>query len=241
MYILKERGQLMLGVIVNTFAVLFGGAVGLLARKGIPEKIANACMAAIALCTLYIGISGTLKGENTLVVIVSMVLGTDVGTLLDLDGALSRLGSAVARRFRRADGGTSLAEGFVTASLLFCIGAMAFVGCINAGLHKDYELLFTKSLLDGFSACMLSVTLGAGVLCSALFVFVFQGSIVLLAQVLAPVLSDAAIAELTCCGSLMIVAISLNMLGLTKLKTANFLPALLFVPFILRVFSFLPL
>ena len=228
----------MLAVLVNTLAVLLGSTVGLLARKGIPEKVSGAIMTAISLCTLYAGVSGMLKGENTLVLIVSMVLGTAAGTLLDLDGALARLGKAIESRFRRTDGKTSVAEGFVTASLLFCIGAMTFVGCINAGLRQDYELLFTKSLLDCISSCMLSVI---GVLCSAGFVLVFQGAIVLLAQVLAPVLSDAAIAELTCCGSVMIVAISLNMLGLTKIKTADLLPALLFVPLFTWLFSYLPL
>ena len=140
----------MLGVIVNTRAVLRGSTVGLLARKGIPEKIASAIMTAIALCTVYVGISGMLKGENALVLIVSMVLGTAAGTLLDLDGALNRLGCAIETRFHRADGRTSLAEGFVTSSLLFCIGAMTFVGCINAGLRQDYELLFTKSCWTAF-------------------------------------------------------------------------------------------
>ena len=217
----------MLAVLVNTLAVLLGSTVGLLARKGIPEKVSGAIMTAISLCTLYAGVSGMLKGENTLVLIVSMVL--------------ARLGKAIESRFRRTDGKTSVAEGFVTASLLFCIGAMTFVGCIDAGLRQDYELLFTKSLLDCISSCMLSVTLGIGVLCSAGFVLVFQGAIVLLAQVLAPVLSDAAIAELTCCGSVMIVAISLNMLGLTKIKTADLLPALLFVPLFTWLFSYLPL
>ena len=231
----------MLAVLVNTLAVLLGSTVGLLARKGIPEKVSGAIMTAISLCTLYAGVSGMLKGENTLVLIVSMVLGTAAGTLLDLDGALARLGKAIESHFRRTDGKTSVAEGFVTASLLFCIGAMTFVGCIDAGLRQDYELLFTKSLLDCISSCMLSVTLGIGVLCSAGFVLVFQGMIVLLAQVLAPVLSDAAIAELTCCGSVMIVAISLNMLGLTKIKTADLLPALLFVPLFTWLFSYLPL
>ena len=224
----------MLAVLINTLAVLLGSTVGLPARKGIPEKVSGAIMTAISLCTLYAGVSGMLKGENTLVLIVSMVLGTAAGTLLDLDGALARLGKAIESRFRRTDGKTSVADGFVTASLLFCIGAMTFVGCINAGLRQDYELLFTSS-------CILSVTLGIGVLCSAGFVLVFQGAIVLLAQVLAPVLSDAAIAELTCCGSVMIVAISLNMLGLTKIKTADLLPALLFVPLFTWLFSYLPL
>ena len=153
----------MLAVLVNTLAVLLGSTVGLLARKGIPEKVSGAIMTAISLCTLYAGVSGMLKGENTLVLIVSMVLGTAAGTLLDLDGALARLGKAIESRFRRTDGKTSVAEGFVTASLLFCIGAMTFVGCINAGLRQDYELLFTKSLLDCISSCMLSVTLGIGV------------------------------------------------------------------------------
>lgn len=237
----RKEAKKMLGVIVNTLAVLFGSGVGLLARKGIPQKLADACMLAIGLCTLYIGVSGSLKGENTLVLIVSMVFGTAAGTLLDIDGALARLGKAVERRFRRREQKTNLAEAFVTASLLFCIGAMTFVGCINAGLRNDHELLLTKSLLDCISACMLSVTMGVGVMLSSVFVLVFQGAIVLLAQLLAPVLSDAAIAELTCCGSVMILAIGLNMLGLTKLKVANFLPALVFVPVFTWLLSYLPI
>ena len=115
----------MLGVLVNALAILAGGSVGLLAKKGIPEKITNAIMTAIALCVLYIGVSGMLKGENTLVLIVSMVLGTAVGTLLDLDGRIERLGGRIERRFQRGGKRTPIAEGFVTASLLFCVGAMA--------------------------------------------------------------------------------------------------------------------
>ena len=243
----------MLGVLVNALAILAGGSVGLLAKKGIPEKITNAIMTAIALCVIYIGVSGMLKGENTLVLIVSMVLGTAVGTLLDLDGRIERLGGRIERRFQRGGKRTPIAEGFVTASLLFCVGAMAILGSFNAGLKQDYELLFTKSLLDGISSCMLSVSLGLGVLFSSVPVFVYQGllallahviaqgAIVLLAQVLAPVLSDAAIAEITCCGSVMILAIGLNMLHLTKIKTADLLPAVLFAPVLTWAFSFLPL
>ena len=211
----------MLGVLVNALAILAGGSVGLLAKKGIPEKITNAIMTAIALCVIYIGVSGMLKGENTLVLIVSMVLGTAVGTLLDLDGRIERLGGRIERRFQRGGKRTPIAEGFVTASLLFCVGAMAILGSFNAGLKQDYELLFTKSLLDGISSCMLSVSLGLGVI--------------------APLLSDAAIAEITCCGSVMILAIGLNMLHLTKIKTADLLPAVLFAPVLTWAFSFLPL
>ncbi|MFR7744900.1 MAG: DUF554 domain-containing protein [Acutalibacteraceae bacterium] len=118
----------------------------------------------------------------------------------------------------------------MTASLLFCVGAMAILGSFNAGLKQDYELLFTKSLLDGISSCMLSVSLGLGVLFSSVPVFVYQGLLSLLAHVIAPLLSDAAIAEITCCGSVMILAIGLNMLHLTKIKTADLLPAVLFAP-----------
>ncbi|MPM91418.1 putative membrane protein YdfK [bioreactor metagenome] len=133
-----------------------------------------------------------------------------------------------------------MSEGFVTASLLFCIGAMTIVGSLNAGLAGDNKMLFTKSVLDFVSSIMLSVSLGIGVLCSAAFVLVFQGAIVLLAQFIAPILTDSAIAEMTCAGSIMIIGLSLNILGLTKLKTANMLPALVVVPIVCYIFSILP-
>ena len=226
----------MLGVLVNTVTVLLGSLIGLLCRKGIPEKIEKAVMTAIALCTLYIGIDGALAGENVLVLIFSMVLGTALGALLDLDGGITRLGNFVERRFRREEG-VSVAEGFITASLLFCVGAMTIVGSLNAGLRGDNSMLFTKSLLDLCSSMMLAASLGVGVLCSAAFVFLFQGALVLLSQVLAPLLSEAAIAEITCAGSLMIVALGLNLLGLSKIKVANLLPAMLFAPLMLALYN----
>lgn len=232
----------MLGVLVNTLAILVGGGLGLIFRKGIPQKLADAAMLAVGLCIVYIGISGALEGQNTLVLIVSMVVGTVLGELLDLDGAFRKLGLLVERKFQSRSGGrVSLAEGMVTASLLFCIGAMAVVGSLNAGLRGDNEMLFTKALLDCISACMLSVTLGAGVLLSSAVVFLLQGSIVLLSQLLAPILSASTIAELTCAGSLMILALGLNMMGITKIKVANFLPALVFVPLLNWLFSYLPI
>ena len=226
----------MLGVLVNTVTVLLGSLIGLLFRKGIPEKIEKAVMTAIALCTLYIGIDGALAGENVLVLIFSMVLGTALGALLDLDGGITRLGNFVERRFRKEEG-VSVAEGFITASLLFCVGAMTIVGSLNAGLRGDNSMLFTKSLLDLCSSMMLAASLGVGVLCSAAFVFLFQGALVLLSQVLAPLLSEAAIAEITCAGSLMIVALGLNLLGLSKIKVANLLPAMLFAPLMLALYN----
>lgn len=222
----------MLGVLVNTAAVLVGSGIGMLFQKAIPEKIAKAAMTAIALCTVYIGISGALKGENTLILIVSMLLGTIIGTALDLDGKIEHLGNYVERRFQKKDGQVTVAQGFVTASLLFCMGSMTIVGSLNAGLYGDYELLFTKSLLDFISSMMLSVTLGIGVICAGGFVLVFQGALVLLAAALRPVLTDSAIAEMTCAGSVMIIGMGLNMLGVTKLKIANYLPALVVAPIV---------
>jgi len=231
----------MIGVFVNTAVVILGSIIGLFFKKGIPQKVSEAIMKGIGLCTLYIGISGSLKGENTLVLIISMVFGIAIGTLIDIDEKINCLGRMVEQKFSKADGSVSVSEGFVTASLLFCIGAMTIVGSLNAGLLGDNKMLFTKSVLDFISSIMLSVSLGIGVLCSAVFVLVFQGAIVLLSQFVAPVLTDAAIAEMTCAGSVMIIGLSLNILGLTKLKTANMLPALIVVPVMCYIFSILPI
>ena len=227
----------MLGVIVNVFTVLLGSTIGLLCKKGIPEKLTQAVMLGIGLCTLYIGISGTLQGENTLVLIISIVIGAMIGTLLDIDQRINQLANWVERKFKKGQGKTSLAEGFVTACLLFCIGAMPIVGSLNAGLSGDNEMLFTKSLLDFISSIMLSVSLGAGVLLSAAFVLVFQGGIVLMAQWLQPILTGSAIAEITCVGSLLIIALGFNIIGITKIKVANYLPAIVVAPLLCWVFQ----
>lgn len=228
----------MLGVIVNFATVVLGSLIGLLCKKGIPERVEKAVMTAIGLCTVYLGIDGALAGENVLVLILSMILGTAIGTLLDLDGGIARIAGWVEKKFQKKSGAAvSVAEGFITASLLFCVGAMTIVGSLNSGLRGDHSLIFTKSLLDLFSSMMLAASLGIGVLCSAAFVLIFQGSLVLLSQVIAPVLTEAAIAEITCAGSLMILALGLNLLGITKIKVANLLPAMLVAPFALALYD----
>lgn len=221
----------MIGVIVNTLAVICGSAVGLIFRRGIPKRLTDSVMMAIGLCILYIGISGALKGQNELVAIISMVIGAVIGTLIDIDKWLTLLGDKVAERTKSGkNGGPSIAEGFVTASLLFCVGAMAIVGSFNAGLTGDNQLIYTKTLLDLISSVMLAASLGTGVIFSAACIFVYQGTLVLLAQYVAPILTDAAIAEMTCVGSLLIIALSLNTLGISKFKVANYLPALIIAP-----------
>ncbi len=231
----------MIGVLVNTLTVLLGSTLGLLLRKGIPERISSAAMTAIGLCTVYIGIDGALEGNNAIILIVSMVVGTILGTLMDLDGLIVRLGAFVEKKLKR-EGTNSLAQGFVTASLLFCVGAMTIVGSLNAGLTGDQKLLYTKSILDLISSCMLASTLGLGVLFAAVFVLVFQGALVLCAGLLQGVLTDPAlIAEITCCGSVMIIGLGLNILGLSKLKIANFLPAVVVVIPVYYLVKLLPL
>ena len=227
----------MLGVIANTLAIFVGGSVGLLLKKGIPERVAKAVMLALGLCTIYMGIDGALVGEETIVLIVSMALGTIIGTAIDLDEKINRLGNKLSGRFKG-----NVTEGFMTGSLLFCIGAMAIVGAMDAGLRGDNRVYFTKSVLDLFSSCMLASTMGIGIVLAGISVFVVQGLLVLLAGLLRSALSDSAMAaELICCGNVIIIGLGFNLLGITKLKIANFLPAILFAPFVYLLFQLLPI
>lgn len=226
----------MLGVIVNALAIIVGSLLGLLFKKGIPEKISSAVMNAIGLCVVYIGIDGALDGENTIIVIVAMVIGTALGTFIDIDEKITKLANSVQDKFAKNSAKTNIAEGFVMGTLTFCIGAMAIYGSLQAGLQGDYETLFTKSILDFISASMFTVTMGIGVAFSSIPIFIYQGAIVLLAGVLQPILSGPIVNEIICAGSLMILAIGLNMIGVTKIKIANMLPALLFVPVLMAIF-----
>lgn len=226
--------MIMLGTLVNAAAIIVGGCIGLLLKKGFPERISDAVMSAVGLCVLYIGISGSLAGQKTLVAILSMVIGVLIGTLLDIDRGLNRLGDYAQKKLTKG-GDSGFAEGFVSASLLFCVGAMAVVGSLESGLRNDHSTQFAKALLDGISSIVFASTFGPGVLLSSIAVLVYQGAITLLAGALAPVLSEAVIAEMSCVGSLLIVGIGLNMLKLTKLKLANFLPAI-FLPILLTRF-----
>lgn len=226
----------MLGTIVNTVAVIIGAAIGIILKKGIPERLSDTMMKGIGLCTLFLGISGSLKGENSLILIISMVIGALIGEGIDLDGKLNRFGAWLESKFKSKDGGKiSIAEGFVSASLLFCVGAMTIVGALQSGLQGDHEMLFNKSMLDFVSSIIFASTMGVGVMLSAAFVFVYQGAITLAAQWVAPFLTDTIIAEMTCVGSVIIIGIALNLLGITKLKVMNYVPAI-FIPILLCQF-----
>ncbi len=217
------------GTWVNVAAIIVGSLAGLLLKKGLPERVSGMLNIAVGLCVAYIGIDGCLSGENMLVAVLSMVIGAVIGELLDLDGKLNRLGQAVQNRFAKGKGGEStIAQSFVSASLLFCVGAMAIVGSLQSGISGDHNTLYVKSILDGISSIVFATTLGGGVLLSVIPLFLYQGTIALLAQFIAPYLSEAVIAEMTCVGSLLILALAFNLLKITKIKVANLLPAVLF-------------
>ena len=219
-----------MGAIVNFFSIISGASVGLLLKKGIPERISSTVVSGVGLCVLLIGIDGALEGQNTLIAILSIVIGAVIGELLDIDGFINRLAKRAEDRMNKNG-----ANGFVSATLLFCVGAMAIVGSLDSGLTGDNSTLYTKSLLDGISAIIFASSFGAGVIFSSIPVLILQGGITLLAHIVSPLLTDTIIAEMTCVGSLLIIALALNLLNITKLKVANYLPAI-FIPIILCQF-----
>ena len=226
----------MISPVVNAIAVVIGSLIGLLLKKGIPERLTNSVMRALGLCTVFIGVKGMLVGQQTLVLIISMVLGTLIGESLDLDMRINRLGEWVELKFKKeGQENLGIAEGFVTATLLFCVGAMAIVGSLQSGLTGDHEMIFTKSALDFVAAIIFASTKGIGVIFSAVAILIYQGSIVLLSSWVAPFLTSEVIYEMTAVGSLLIFALGLNILGITKIKVMNLVPAV-FIPILLMLF-----
>jgi uncharacterized membrane protein YqgA involved in biofilm formation len=216
----------MFGTIVNAAAVLAGGVMGLLLKGRLTDRLTDSLVKALGLCVCIIGISGAVKGD-IMMLVVSMAAGTLLGEIINIDGALNRFGGWVQKKLSRGNSESSIAEGFTTATLLFCVGAMAIVGSIDSGLKNDHSILLAKSLLDGVSAMIFASALGAGVLLSGAAVLVYQGSIVLLAGSLRSFMSEAFITQLSAVGSMMILGIGLNLVLGTKIKAANMLPALL--------------
>ena len=224
----------MLGTTVNVIAVILGAIAGSLIRKGMPKRISDAMTTAVAMIVLYIGIDGMSSGKNTMVLVFAVILGGLIGTVLDLDGKMHELGERVEEKLSK--GGGNVAEGFVSASLLFCVGAMAIVGPLQSGLSGNHEMQYTKAVLDFISAIVFASALGGlGVGLSSLSVLVLQGSITLLAGVVAPYLNDYTIGEMTCAGSVLIFVLGLNLMGITKVKLMNYIPAVL-MPVILCLF-----
>ncbi|MER2192584.1 MAG: DUF554 domain-containing protein [Solibacillus sp.] len=229
--------MVLLGSFLNALFIVIGALIGR-KFKNIPEKMKDTVMSIIGLAVAVLGIQMGFQSDNFIIIIVSLVVGTVIGEWLDLDALFNRFGQWVESLFgSKSDG--KVAEGFVTASLIFVIGSMAIIGALDSGLRQDHNVLITKGIIDGFTAIILASTLGISVLLSAVPVFVYQGAIALLAGVISLVVPDAAldlfIKEMTATGGIMIVAIGLNIAGLTKIRVANLLPGILVVAVIVAI------
>ena len=216
------------GSVVNAAAIVAGTAVGLLLRKGIQERYQQTVLAGVAMSVGLIGVTMALKTQNILLVIVSMVLGGLVGEFLDIDARLEKMGAWLTQR-RGAQYG-NVGQGFVTASLVFCIGAMAVVGSIQDGMTDDAATLYAKATLDGIASAVFASSMGAGVALSAVPVLLYQGGISLAAAAFGATLPTAAVTEMSAVGGLLIVGISMRMLNLGDIRIANLLPAVFVAP-----------
>lgn len=233
---------MLIGTIANTAAVIAGSLLGLIIGRNIPSRFGDTVMKGLGMCTLYIGVRGLLDCDKLLSVVLAIVLGAVIGEALDLDGNLEKFSKVLEAKLqfsasKNEDHNANsdkvpLAQGFVTASLLFCVGAMAVVGSLQDGLSSDHSVLYIKSYMDFASSLILASSLGIGVIFAAVSVFVYQGGLAVLANFLAPYLSEPVVAEMSCVGLVLILGLGLNVLGLCKLKLMNYVPAI-FMPIIL--------
>jgi len=219
----------MLGTFVNCLAIIAGSMVGLLFKNGIPDRYNQTVMQAVGLAVLLVGLKTAIVSDDLLVIIISLALGALVGEGVGIEDRLERLGKFLETTFSKGSGG--FAQGFVTASLIYCVGSMAIVGSLESGLSGNHATLFAKSCLDGIVSIILSSSLGLGVMFSAVPVLLYQGAITLMASVLKPLLVPAVIAQMSGVGGLLILGIGMNMLREKKIKVGNMLPAI-FIPLV---------
>ena len=223
-----EQNISLMIVAIGIIALVIWIVLGFLLRKGLPEAYNNVIMQGIGLSVVIIGITNSFKSNNMLLVIMSLVIGGIVGQAIGIEKRLDNLGEFAQKRFGGGADST-ISQGFVTASLIFCVGAMAIVGSLDAGMKGDYLTLYAKSLLDGITSIVLSTTLGIGVAFSAAAVFIYQGAITMASGALNPYLSDIVINEMSAVGGILILGIGLSMLGIKKFNIGNLLPAI-FIP-----------
>ena len=221
----------MIAAIVNTICVLAGSGAGLLFKSRLNQKHLEAVFSAIGVFTIVLGMGSALKSADTLCCIVCLVIGTLIGEALDIEGRIDSVGEKLKSRFAGSGESGSFTQGFVAASLLFCVGSMTVMGSLEAGINKNYTIIFSKSVMDLITSLLLTTTLGAGVLFSAASVLVVQGGLTLCAQFIAPYLSDALTLEMSAIGGVLLIAIGINMLFKKGLHSANMLPAM-FLPII---------
>lgn len=231
-----------LGTIVNVATILVGGMIGLFCKKILSERITDTIMQGIGLAVIIIGISGALKAvftvvENEIVtnhilfMIISLAIGALIGELLKIEDRLEKTAKFCEKRFTKPGETSTFAQGFITATLVFCVGSMAIVGALEEGMTGNTDILFAKSALDGITAIIFASTMGIGVLFAAVIVGIYQGTITLLAGLVAPYFNDLVITQISLIGSVLIIGIGFNMLKITKIKVGNLLPAI-FIPII---------
>jgi len=240
----------LIATVVNCLAVVFGAVLGLAFHHKISDGMKTLVFTGAGIVSLMLGMKMAFESSRIVYLALALIAGGFAGEALDIEGAILRLGEFLNRRVARraapaaaAEPGASpheFAYGFLNASVIFCVGAMALIGSFKAGVEGDYELILTKSVLDGFMAMILAAAMGVGVAFSALAVLAYQGTLTLLARFLQPYASPLVLAELTGLGGCLVVMIGINLLGLSKLKTANFLPGLLIIVILLAIETVLP-
>lgn len=213
-----------MGTLINVAAVGVGSLLGLAVRGRLPDQMSQTIIQGVGLVTILLGLQMAAKAGNVLLVMFSLAIGGALGEWLNLEAKLEQVGRRLQERF--GGEGSSFTQGFVASSLLFCVGPMAIIGSLQDGLNGNYQILMNKSVLDGVSSIALSASLGYGVAFSTLSILVYQGGLTLLAGFLKPLLTEVAVQELTATGGLLILAIGLNLVGATRLRVANLLPAL---------------
>ncbi|MFH0875263.1 MAG: DUF554 domain-containing protein [archaeon] len=223
----------MIGTIVNVAAIIAGSLIGIIFNKIIPDRIKQIVFQALGLSTIILGIMLGIKTQNPLILIFSLVIGGIIGEMFDIEKKLEELGSFVKKKVKSKE--AKFVEGFVTSSLVFCVGALAIVGSIEDGINNDQTLLYTKSMLDGFASIAFSSAMGIGVIFSAIPILLYQGGITLLSKVAENYLSEAAITEMSAAGGLLIIGIGINILEIKKIKVSNMLPAILVALLLSRV------
>jgi len=222
-----------MGTIINAIAIIVGGALGLLFRKGFPERISQTTLQVLGLFTLVVGLGMAIQGQELIMVLISLALGAALEEWLDIEGRFDRFGSWLEKRLHLTE--KSPAKGFIYASLLFCVGSMAIVGSITDGLKGDHSILVTKAMMDGIISIPFAASMGFGVLGSAVPILIYQGSLTLLASKVQSFFTPIMVRELTSVGGVIVIGIGVNILGLQKIRVGNFIPALVLIILILYV------
>lgn len=221
------------GSIANAVAILIGGTLGSIFKKGLPERFANLLMSTLALFVFLLGVKFALEVKQLLVVIFSLVIGAILGELIDIEKRMEHVGNNIQDKLKGFKGNFS--QSFVAASILYCVGSMSIMGALESGLSNKHSILFAKSVMDGIISVLLGSTMGIGVAAASVPVFIYQGAFTLLAGYIAPYLGSAVVNEMTATGGILLMAMAINMLEIKKIKVGNLIPAI-FMPIILMLF-----